>query len=145
MKLVATRHSHVELYVHLVWSTKERATVLNRPLLAKISEQIRSTAQKYAAIVTAFGGVSDHVHVVARYRPDLTVSKLVQSLKAASSRLVRRDFDYLPDFAWQTGYSAISVSPDVVDRVNAYVRNQESHHADNTLWPEFEHTAKEER
>jgi len=138
MNWVATRHSHAELFVHLVWTTKEWAAILTRPLLASMSEQIRSTAQKYAAIVTAFGGVSDHVHVAVRYRPDLTVSKLVQSLKAAASRMVRRDFEYLPDFAWQAGYGATSVSPEIVDRVNEYIANQESHHADNTIWPEFE-------
>ena len=50
----------------------------------------------------------------------------------------RRDFDRLPDFAWQTGYGAISVSPEIVDRVNAYIANQEDHHAKSTIWPEFE-------
>jgi REP element-mobilizing transposase RayT len=138
MKLVATKHSRVELFVHVNWTTKERAAVLDRALLARLAEQARSTAQKFAAIVMAFGGVSDHVHVVARYRPDLTVSKLVQSLKGSTSHLVRSDFDHLPDFSWQTGYAAFSVGPAEVDRVVAYVNNQESHHADDTVWPEFE-------
>jgi REP element-mobilizing transposase RayT len=141
MKLVATKHSHAELFVHLNWTTKERATVLDRALNAMLSEQVRSTAQKYAAIVLAFGGVSDHVHAVVRYRPDLTVSKLVQSLKAATSHLIRRDMDHLPDFSWQAGYAAFSVSPGDIDRVVAYINDQESHHANNTVWPEVEPTA----
>lgn len=138
MKLFATKHSHAELYVHVVWTTKERVVVLDRALIARLSEQIRSTAQKYAAVVLACSGVSEHVHVIARYRPDLTVSKLVQSLKAATSRVIHRDLDHLPDFSWQTGYGAFSVSAGDVDRVVAYINDQEAHHANNTIWPEVE-------
>ncbi|HEY7611083.1 MAG TPA: transposase, partial [Alphaproteobacteria bacterium] len=32
------------------------------------------------------------------------------------------------DFAWQAGYAAFSASPSNVDRVSAYVAEQERHH-----------------
>jgi REP element-mobilizing transposase RayT len=138
MKLFATRHSHAELFVHLVWTTKERSGVLNHTLRAKLADQSVDTARKIGAAVLAFGGVADHVHLLVRYRPDLSVSDLARRLKAALSRTIRRDVKALPDFSWQTGYGAFSVSPSDLDSVARYIRKQPEHHADGTIWPDVD-------
>jgi len=39
-------------------------------------------------------------------------------------------------FAWQTGYSAFSVSKSQVDRVKRYIENQEEHHGKVTFQEE---------
>jgi REP element-mobilizing transposase RayT len=133
VKLFATRHSHAELYVHAVWTTKHRASVLDRALLGRLSAQAVDTAHTLGAAVLAFGGTPDHLHVLLRYRPDLSASTLVRGIKAALTRSIRREFSELPDFAWQTGYGAFSVGASELDRVAAYVANQERHHANGTL------------
>jgi REP element-mobilizing transposase RayT len=138
MKLFATRHSHAELYVHAVWATKDRAGILDRKLLHLLSEQSAVTARKLGAAVLAFGGTPDHVHVLMRYRPDLAVSELVRKLKSALTRTIRRDISSFPDFSWQTGYGAFSVSETDLDRVVPYISNQERHHEDGTVWPEMD-------
>jgi putative transposase len=138
VKLFATKHSHAELFVHTVWATKDRAAVLDRELRARLSEQAEESAKHHGAVVLAFGGVADHLHVLLRYRPDLAVSDLVRRLKASLTRTIRRDMAPLPDFEWQTGYGAFSVSSRDVDRVFAYVSNQERHHREGTIWPEVE-------
>ncbi len=138
MKLFATKHSHAELYVHVVWATKGRVGVLGRALLFRLSEQAIGTSRKLGAAVLAFGGVSDHIHVLLRYRPDLSVSVLVRGLKAALTRTIRRDESSLPDFSWQTGYGAFSVSSSDLDRVVAYISKQEQHHAVGTIWSDVE-------
>jgi putative transposase len=138
MKLFATKHSHAELYVHVVWATKERLPILEPGLLRVASKQAVSTAHKFGAAVLAFGGVSDHVHALLRYRPDLTVSELIRRLKSALTTTFRRDMPTLPDFSWQTGYGAFSVSPSDIERVVRYIANQERHHAEGTVWPSVE-------
>ena len=138
MRLFATKHSRAELYVHATWATRSRVPVLSRSLLGRLAIQARSTALKLGAALLAFDGTEEHLHVLLRYRPDLTISNLVRSLKAAMTRLIRRDIEHLPDFAWQTGYGAFSVSPKEVERVIAYISNQRRHHADGTTWPDVE-------
>jgi REP element-mobilizing transposase RayT len=138
MKLFSIKHSRAELYVHATWGTLSRARVLDRSLLGRLAIQARSTALKLGAAVLAFDGTDDHVHVLLRYRPDLTVSNLVRSLKAAMTHLIRSDIAQLPDFEWQTGYGAFSVSPREIERVMAYIANQRQHHADGTTWPGVE-------
>jgi REP element-mobilizing transposase RayT len=138
LRLVATRHSHAELFVHVVWATKERVAVLDRALRNRLRAQAVETAHALGASVLAFGGASDHVHVLLRYRPDLPASSLVRGIKAALTRSIRRDGTDCPDFSWQAGYGAFSVGASELERVVAYIANQERHHADGAIWPEWD-------
>lgn len=138
MRLFATRHSHTELYVHAVWATKERVRVLQTEWYDELANRTAGTANSLGAALIAFGGTADHVHALLRYRSDLHVAELVRGLKASLTLLIRRDIGTIPDFAWQGGYGAISVSPSDVDRVKSYIGNQERHHADGDIWPEID-------
>ncbi len=42
-----------------------------------------------------------------------------------------------PDFAWQAGYGAFSVSASNVEAVRAYILGQEEHHRKRTFQEEF--------
>jgi len=74
------------VYVHLVFSTKER-----RPLL--LDERIRDSLHLYlggiskrlrcAPIIT--GGVEDHVHLLARFGRTITQAEWVKELKRVSN------------------------------------------------------------
>jgi putative transposase len=89
VRLFATRHSHAELFLHAVWTTKNRAPLLCAEDLEAIGAACQQTAQKMGAVILAFGGTKDHVHVLLRYRPDLAVSSLVRAMKASTSYLIR--------------------------------------------------------
>ena len=56
------------------------------------------------------GGVEDHVHMYLRWRPDSTISDLMRTVKARSSKWLHNEFTILRAFAWQEGYSVFSVS-----------------------------------
>jgi hypothetical protein len=42
-----------------------------------------------------------------------------------------------PDFSWQEGYGAFSVSPSQVEVVKKYIQNQELHHHKRSFEEEF--------
>jgi putative transposase len=138
VKLFATRHSHAVLYVHAVWATKKRVAVLDSALLFRLSQQATITAHALGAALLAFGGASDHVHLLVRYRPDLSAAVLLRGLKAGMTLAIRREVSSLPDFSWQTGYGAFSVGSSELDRTVAYISNQERHHTAGTIWPDLE-------
>ena len=135
VRLFATRHSHAELFVHAVWTTKNRLALLGEDDLARIGTTTQKTARKMGAVVHAAGGTEDHVHVLARYRPDLAVSTLVRSMKASTSYILRLEAG---EFSWQEGYAAFSVSMKDVSRVEAYILGQEEHHATKNTWDDCE-------
>jgi putative transposase len=59
-------------------------------------------------------------------------------LKGASSHWVNHIEKPQKNFKWQDGYSAFSVSKEIMHRVIAYIENQERHHQEGTLERDWE-------
>jgi putative transposase len=130
--------SLVQIYVHLVYSTKDR-----RPFLRY--QQLRDRTHGYLARVCTnqqspaviIGGVDDHVHLLCRLSKTLDVATLIHELKRDSSKWIKEQHSSLADFAWQNGYGAFSVSPAHVPALKQYITNQEEHHAAESYQDEF--------
>lgn len=70
----------------------------------------------------------DHVHLLIRYRADLSHSELLQQLKGRSSKWINETFPQSGRFAWQEGYAGFTVSKSVVPGVESYIARQKEHH-----------------
>jgi hypothetical protein len=73
-------------------------------------------------------GPADHIHILALVPAKASVSDILAKVKANSSGWVHREFPEKRTFAWQTGYSAFSVSHSQKKTVLDYIANQEEHH-----------------
>lgn len=117
------------VYVHLVFSTKER-----RPLLR--DKSVRESLHAYLGRVSkelecppiVVGGVEDHVHVLSRLSRTVTQAEWVKELKRVSNRWVKGQGRDYGDFDWQGGYADFSVSQSNVEQVRKYIESQEGHH-----------------
>jgi REP element-mobilizing transposase RayT len=132
--------AHTELYLHLVWATVDRAPMITPEIRANVYSAISGQSTKAATELLAVGGMPDHIHVLVRLPPTITVAELASRLKGASSYVARRAAHGSPTFEWQRGYGAFTVSRSVVPRVRAYVLNQEHHHGADDLTPALELT-----
>jgi putative transposase len=78
------------LNVHLVFVTKYR----RRAITDRVREHLRATCKdvcaKMGATLREFDGDDDHVHLLVSYPPKLAISRLVNSLKLVSARLLRK-------------------------------------------------------
>jgi len=137
------RQSRIELYVHLVWATAERAWLVKPSFRRSLFRCLEEQAQHLGCTVLALGGMPDHVHMVLRYPAKLSISSLTQQLKGVSSHFAHEQLGLGPIFRWQEGYGAFSLSRGHVKKATLYVEKQEEHHAGGELWPEWEETYKE--
>jgi REP element-mobilizing transposase RayT len=94
---------------------------LKPDLLAYIGGIIRELDGK----LLAADGTSDHVHLLMRLPPKLSLADGLRVIKTNSSRWVRETHR---QFRWQAGYAAFSVSESNLPAVARYIRNQEQHH-----------------
>jgi putative transposase len=118
-----------ELFVHLVWSTWDRAPLIDLDVQAWLWPMLGNESRRVGCTWAVVGGIETHVHVLCALPATLAVADLVKQIKGASARCaVERGHS----LKWQAGYGAFSVSPDTVPTVEAYVRNQAEHHARNT-------------
>jgi REP element-mobilizing transposase RayT len=115
--------SYVLNYVHCVFSTKQRAQLIRDP--ESLWAYIRGIARNCKFDLLAVGGTVDHVHVLLALPGNRNLSDVMRDIKANSSRHMRESG---VRFAWQDGYSGISVSPSQINAVRRYIANQEEHH-----------------
>jgi REP element-mobilizing transposase RayT len=130
------REPFTQLYVHLVWSTWDRLPLLTPEVIEILEQAVVRECIELDAGVVAFGAVLDHVHLLIRIPPKLSVSDLVKQVKGSTSHLLTQR-EGIP-FKWQGGYGAFTVSKSVLPRVREYVLNQEAHHRYGTTVPTAE-------
>ena len=130
--------SHTRLYAHLVWATWDRAPLITPAIRDRIYPMMQRHAVNLGAEVLAIGGIEDHVHVLVRFPSRVPIAELVRCMKGGSSYLATQVMGAI--FRWQGSYGAFTVSERGVDRVRAYVLNQEAHHRDGTTHPWLEAT-----
>jgi putative transposase len=117
-----------QLLLHIVFSTKDRAPWITADVAERLYPYIGGIVRAEKGVLYDIGGVEDHVHLYLRWRPDGSVSDLVRTVKARSSKWVHDTFPALADFAWQEGYSAFSVSKSQEGAVKKYIAGQAEHH-----------------
>jgi putative transposase len=124
-------------YYHASFSTKGRANLITSELETRLYSFIGGIVRDLRCSLIAIGGMPDHVHMLLRYRPDLSHSDLLRHIKSRSSKWIHETFPTMSDFAWQEGYGGFTVSKSAVPDVKAYIENQKQHHARMDFKTEF--------
>jgi putative transposase len=130
--------SLAQIYVHIVFSTKERRNFLqDRSMRDECHKYLGGTCNNLGCPVLCVGGVADHVHILCRLGRTMSVADLVKELKRDSSQWLKTKAPDLANFYWQSGYGAFSVSPGHVEALRIYIANQEEHHRTESFQDEF--------
>lgn len=126
------RHCVFNMHVHLVFVTKYRRIVFNKAMLESMKMIFHIICEQFEAELIEFEGECDHVHLLINYPPKLAISKLVNSLKGVSSRVLKRDFKkdiekyYWKGVLWSPSYFAGSCGGAPIDIIRQYIENQKS-------------------
>ncbi|MDD4889933.1 MAG: IS200/IS605 family transposase [Phycisphaerae bacterium] len=118
--------SYTNLLYHSVFSTKDRRRFISADIKERFYEYIGGAIRGEGGVQLEIGGVADHVHILAKFPPAQSVSKMMQQIKAGPSGWAGVQFPDWP--GWQTEYAAFTVSESQVEAVREYIRNQEEHH-----------------
>lgn len=123
------RHCVFELYVHLVFVPKYRKDVFDSKALDLMKDYFEKVCTDFESELKEFNGEDDHVHCVINYPPKFAVAKLVNSLKGASSRKLRKYYPkiqrhYFKEVLWSPSYCAVSCGGAPLDIVKTYIENQ---------------------
>ena len=127
-----------QLYVHLVFSTKNRGPFLrNAGLRSSLHAYLAGTCLNLDSPCLIAGGVEDHVHLLCRLSKNLGVGVLIRELKRESSKWLKEQPGGSSKFYWQRGYGAFSISPSHIDALKQYIANQEEHHRHESFQDEL--------
>lgn len=129
--------SLANLYVHLIFSTKDRHPFLTDPVRPDLHAYMATVLANLKCPATLINSVQDHAHVLFNMSRTVTLAQAVEDLKKSSSKWIKTQNPKFEKFAWQSGYGAFSVSESNVGTVANYIRKQEEHHRTKTFQDEY--------
>lgn len=127
------RHCVFLLHAHLVFTPKYRRRVFSVKHLLHLKNTFEAVAKDFGARLVEFNGESDHVHLLVEYPPQVQLSRLVNSLKGVSNRLLRRDHPEVQRHywngrrLWSRSYFAASVGGAPLEVLRQYIEQQRTH------------------
>lgn len=131
--------SLASVYLHVVFSTKNRAPFITAELAPRLYQYLTGVALGNETRLVDVGGVADHVHLLLSFGREVTIADTLKALKGGSSRWVHDTFGELRPFAWQAGYGIFSVGYPELGVVKAYIAGQAEHHQNQSYQDEFRH------
>ena len=129
--------SLVKNLIHLVYSTKQRQPWIGKAHRDGLFAYQAGIYKEWDSPALVIGGVEDHVHSLFALSKNHPLKKIVEEVKKGSSQWVKIDGPKNPDFHWQAGYGAFSVSQSNVEEVKRYIEKQEEHHRRMTFQDEL--------
>lgn len=129
---------HVKVWIHFVWTTKNRIPLLTDDIRQRVFAHIRENAKAKGIFLDHINGYVEHVHCLISLGTEQSIAQIIKQLKGESSHWINQEQLTKHKFQWQHEYFAVGVSESVVDKVRDYIRRQEEHHSKQTFQAEFE-------
>lgn len=130
MQYNKNRHAAYLLHAHIVFVTKYRRKVLSTLHHEAFLAAASHVCQETGVTLEECNGEADHVHLLVNYPPSVQLTKLVNSLKAVTSRRLRQQFAdlsgaYHKPVLWSRAYFVSSCGGAPLAIVKDYIQNQQ--------------------
>jgi len=119
-------HVHFDLQYHVVFSTKKRYPYLTPEKISLIQSIAAELGAMLRFEVIALDGFVDHLHLLLRIPPHLSVATVVKRVKGRTSHEIG-------DLYWQVGYWVAVVESRNLPLITEYIRKQWQSHANRQL------------
>jgi len=131
--------SWVRIWIHIVFSTKNRVPLMNTPeLRSKIFKHIKENAESKGIWLDSVNGYDNHVNCLVSLGKEDTISKIAHLIKGESSYWINKNSLTRPKFMWQDDYWAVGLSESHLLPTRKYIHNQEKHHSQKTFKEEID-------
>ncbi len=120
--------SYTKIWLHCVWSTKNRDCLIPFSFRPDLLKHFRENAATKKIQLDYINAQENHVHALINLGKEQNVADLMHLLKGESSFWINKQKILPYHFEWQDDYFALSISHSHVDRVRHYIKNQDEHH-----------------
>jgi putative transposase len=130
-------NTYHQVYLQTVFAVKYREAVIDKKWKPKLLGVIGNLINETGCKTIIVNGVEDHIHCFLGLKPVVSISELMKTVKAKSSKYIN-DHDLTEKrFEWQEGYGVFSYSQSHIDNVYKYIANQEEHHKKQNFKEEY--------
>ena len=126
MNLVSVSHGFGQVSFHLVFCPKYRYSILRDEVKSACERIFHEVAEKYNFTIYELQVHPDHVHLFVGFKPDVSVSRVVQLFKGISARYLFQEFPelrrtYWGGHLWSRGKFYRSVGNVTADTIKHYI------------------------
>ena len=82
---------YIKIWVHLVWSTKNRQPILTADIRKKVFDHIRENATDKDIYIDFINGYNEHVHCLISLGSGENIDKILMLLKGESSHWINKN------------------------------------------------------
>jgi putative transposase len=136
-------NTYHQMYLHMVFAVKYRNAVLHKSWRNQVFAVMGNLINESNCKTIIVNGVEDHVHCFVGQRPSVSVSDLMQKVKAKSSKYINEHHLTTDRFEWQEGFGVFSYHKTQIDNVYKYIEQQEEHHQTKSFREEYIQLLKE--
>jgi putative transposase len=119
---------YTQVNIQAVFAVQGRLSLLEKPVREQLFPYISGILHNQNIYPLAVNGWLDHVHIFFEMKPDVSLSRTMEIVKAKSSKWINENALVKGKIKWQRGYGAFSYSRSQRDRVINYINKQEEHH-----------------
>lgn len=130
-------NTYHQVYIQVVFAVKYLEAVIANEWKSKLFGVIGNLINETGCKTIIVNGVEDHVHCFLGLKPLVSISELMKTVKAKSSKYINDNQLTKSRFEWQEGYGAFSYSHSQINSVYKYIVNQEEHHKKQTFKEEY--------
>jgi putative transposase len=117
--------------------------LLEKNIRNKVWKHIRDYCFQKNIFLKNINGSTDHAHCLILLGRTQSISDVMKYIKGESSNWINKNKITREYFIWQEDYWAASVSDKDLERVNAYIDNQERHHSEKDFSQELKELINE--
>ena len=130
-------NTYHQIYIQVVFAVKYREAIIAEEWKSKLLGVIGNLINESGCKTIIVNGVEDHIHCLIGLKPVISISELMKTVKAKSSKYINDHHLTNSRFEWQEGYGAFSYGQSQIDAVYKYIVNQEEHHKKQTFKEEY--------
>ncbi|HVE55630.1 MAG TPA: IS200/IS605 family transposase [Pyrinomonadaceae bacterium] len=118
----------VQLFIHIVFSTKNRIDMITPEIEPELFAYIGGIAANNNSKLVAANATANHIHLLILLSKTIELSELVGDIKRNSSRWIKSKSESFKTFGWQDGFAAFSIGRTQVPMVKQYIATQKEKH-----------------
>lgn len=125
--------SWVRIWIHLVFSTKNRVPYLAESIRKTAFKHMKENAKVKNIWLDCVNGYTEHAHCLISLGKEQSINEVAHLIKGESSYWINKQNLCEEKFYWQDDYWAVSVNESHLQSVRKYIHNQEGHHRIKTF------------
>ena len=124
-----TQHSVYSITLHLVLVVKYRRNVIDDTISNRIKEIFELIGDSHEVKILEWNHDIDHIHTILSISPLTNLNKYINAAKAASSRLIKKEFPSIKlklwkEAFWTRGFYVSSTGSTQIEVIKNYILNQ---------------------